>query len=108
MNRKQILEMKLMNIIRPMVEQILNEEDTLAKTVADFLPMVKPSSKTYYNLDDRSKDMFKKLYSYLVKHKDKQVGLLGAKRAVAMLDTKEMDYVKKYKAMEIISQNINH
>ena len=108
MNKKQILEIKLINIIRPIIKQILNEEDTLHKTVADFIPMVKPNSKTYYNLDNKSIDMFKKLYFYLVKHKDKQVGLLGAKRAVAMLDTKEMDYVKKYKAMEIISQNINH
>lgn len=94
--------------LEEMIKKVLKEEDTLNKTVTDFLPMVKPNNKTYYNLDDRSINMFKKLYSYLVKQKDKQVGLLGTKRATAMLDSKETDYVKKYKAMEIISQNIKH
>lgn len=37
MNRKQMLEMKLMNIIRPMVEQILNEDDSIKKKMQNPL-----------------------------------------------------------------------
>ena len=42
--------------------------------VKDILPSVKANKHTYYNLDGKSIIMFKDLYSYLVRHKEKEVG----------------------------------
>ena len=79
-------------------------------TVKSMLSKVKATASTYYNLDKRSVDDFKKLYSYLKKHENKEVGSLGLKKANDVLkDSGRLgDYLRKYKAMEAISTSIKH
>ena len=78
--------------------------------VKQILSKVKATSLTYYNLDKRTIDDFKKLYAYLKKHENKDVGEMAIKRANEMLKEKGRysDYVRKYKAMEILSTSIKH
>jgi hypothetical protein len=79
-------------------------------TVKSMLPKVKATSLTYYNLDKRTVDDFKKLYSYLKKNENKDVGEMAIRRANEMLKEqgRYSDYVRKYKAMEILSTSIKH
>lgn len=79
-------------------------------TVKSMLPKVKATSLTYYNLDKRTVDDFKKLYSYLKKNENKDVGEMAIKRANEMLKEqgRYSDYVRKYNAMEILSTSIKH
>jgi hypothetical protein len=78
--------------------------------VESFLPKLKASRYTYYNLDKDSVDDFKKLYSYLKRHKEKNVIWLHAKIAKDMLKERKgyTEFVWKYKAMEAIVQGIQH
>lgn len=75
-----------------------------------MLAEVKASRFTYYNLDKKTVNYFNKLYSYLKRHKKKDVPVLLIKRAKVILkeQNKYSDYVRKYKAMEILSQGIRH
>lgn len=79
-------------------------------TVKSMLAEVKASRFTYYNLDKKTVDDFKKRYSYLKRHEKKDVSDFSIKRAKEMLKEqgKYSDYVRKYKAMEILSQGIKH
>lgn len=79
-------------------------------TVKSMLSEVKASKFTYYNLDKKTVDDFKKLYSYLKRHEEKDVSALSITRAKEMLKEqgKYSDYVRKYKAMGILSQGIKH
>lgn len=78
------------------------------KTIKSILAAVKPSRFTYYNLDKETVSGFKKLYSYLKKHENKEVTYLAMIRAKATLKEQSIDFVRKYKAMEILSQGIKH
>ena len=98
---------KLDTLLERMIKRVLKEVNETVY-VNDFLSKVKPNSKTYYNLDKQSIDAFKKLYTYLVKYKDREVGFIGVRRANEILNSRETDYLKKYKAMESISQHIKH
>lgn len=77
-------------------------------TIKSMLSKVKATSLTYYNLDKRTVEDFKKLYAYLKKHENKDVGKLAIKRVNEMLKEqgRYSDYVRKYKAMEILSTSM--
>ena len=79
-------------------------------TVKSMLVDVKASKFTYYNLDKKTVEDFKKIYSYLKKHENKEVSALAITRAKEMLKEqgKYSDYVRKYKAMDILSKGIKH
>ena len=76
--------------------------------VKDILPSVKANKHTYYNLDRKSIIMFKDLYSYLVRHKEKEVGGLLIKPQLNPINIKYTGYLKKFKTMELIAYNIQH
>ena len=44
--------------------------------VKELLPKVKANRYTYYNVDKKSIQDFKNLYSYLKKHEDKSDGFI--------------------------------
>ncbi len=77
-------------------------------TVKSILHLVKPTRYTFYNLDKKSIEDFKKLYSYLKKHETKNVlsaSMLQAKDVLKQ-QAKYSDYVRKYKAMNLVSTAI--
>ena len=76
-------------------------------TVNDYIHTVKANRYTYYNLDKKSVNDYKKLYTYLKKHKDKVVssGLIDI-QIKTIKDKFDMDYLIKYKIMQLISYNI--
>lgn len=78
--------------------------------IKSILSDVKASRFTYYNLDKKTIEDFKKLYSYLKKNEKKEVSSLSITRAKEMLKEqgKYSDYVRKYKAMYILSTGIKH
>lgn len=84
--------------------------------IKQILPKVKANNSTYYNVDDKSKKQFKSLYNYLKKHKDKEIksnvfqnnDALRNQINFWLNNQNELDYIKKYKAMELIAQNIIH
>ena len=83
--------------------------------IKDYLPKLKANRHTYYNLDKKTIQDFKNLYNYLKKHKEKNVSNYFQWNDAIIctvnywLNNKNYtDYVKKYKAMEIISQTIKH
>lgn len=76
--------------------------------VSQLLPSVKAHKGIYYNLDERAKNDYKKLYSYLLKHKDKDVYSIAPFLEFNNIPYTYGTYLYKYKRMEIISQNIKH
>jgi hypothetical protein len=76
-------------------------------TVNDYINTVKANRYTYYNLDKKSINDYKKLYTYLKKHKYKAVssGLIDI-QIKTIKDKFDMDYLIKYKIMQLISYNI--
>jgi len=83
--------------------------------VKELLPKVKANRYTYYNLDKSQISGFKNLYKYLKKHKQKNVSnyfqycdALKGQVNFWLNNKNELDYIRKYKAMEIISQTIKH
>ena len=76
-------------------------------TINEYLPMVMASKFTYYNLDNKSVNDYKKLYAYLKKHRDKTI-------LPHMIDFEIMnikanfntEYLGKYKIMQLISRTI--
>jgi len=74
--------------------------------VKELLPKVKANRYTYYNLNNSEIIRFKNLYNYLKKHKEKTTLI----RAVDywLNDQNYIEYVRKFKAMEVISQTIKH
>lgn len=75
-------------------------------TVKDYLPKLKANRYTYCNLSKKDQKCFQNLYNYLKKHKEKTTLI----RAVDywLNDKKHIDYIRKYKAMEVLSQTIKH
>ena len=84
--------------------------------VKEILPKLKANSKTYYNLTPKQIIMFKDVYSYLKKHKEKEVrknifqynDALSNQINYWLNKKNETDYVRKYKAIEVISYNLIH
>lgn len=76
--------------------------------VSRYLKSVRANKFTFYNLDEATKNEFKALYKYLVKHKDKDVYSLITKISINQIDSKTTDYIYKFKKMQVISTNIKH
>jgi len=74
--------------------------------VKELLHKVKANRYTYYNLSVKDKKYFQNLYNYLKKHKEKTTFIKSID--YWLNDNTYIDYIKKYKAMEIISQTIKH
>tara|TARA_R100001509_G_scaffold165417_2_gene146968 strand:+ start:661 stop:921 length:261 start_codon:yes stop_codon:yes gene_type:complete len=81
--------------------------------VKNYLTKLKANRYTYYNLDKKSIQDFKNLYSYLKKHQEKNVSnyfqycdAIKGQINFWLNNENELDYIRKYKAMEVISQNI--
>lgn len=77
--------------------------------VKDILPKVKANSRTYYNLSPKQIIMYKDLYSYLKKYEEKDVGGVLIDNQINTINhTYNSDYLRKYKAMELVAYNIIH
>tara|TARA_X000001382_G_scaffold124912_1_gene109897 strand:+ start:448 stop:693 length:246 start_codon:yes stop_codon:yes gene_type:complete len=77
--------------------------------VKELLPKLKANRYTYYNLDKKSIQDFKNLYSYLKKHQDKEIGLLFGIIFKVKYDNNlkaQTDYIRKYNIMNVLSQTI--
>ena len=74
--------------------------------VSEILPKVKANKYTYYNLDKTSVNAFKELYNYLKINKNKKVFLAAHNSFAHHLKSNDLDYLKKYKAMLCIENNI--
>ena len=76
-------------------------------TINEYLPMVMASKFTYYNLDSKSVNDYKKLYAYLKKHRDKTILPHMIDFEIMNIKTNfNTDYLVKYKIMQLISRNI--
>jgi len=76
--------------------------------VYELLPKVKATSGIYYNLTKSQQSDFKKLYSYLLKHKNKDVCKIVETLINDYLKNIDCQYLVKFKAMQFISTNIIH
>lgn len=84
--------------------------------IIHYLNRLKANRYTYYNLDKEAKEAFQRKYNYLKKHSDKHINsniwqnnnALSNAIEYWLNNENEMDYIKKIKAMELISQNIKH
>ena len=88
--------------------------------VKELLHKVKANRYTYYNLSVKDKKYFQNSYNYLKKHneitrviyptekKHKEKTTFIKSIDYWLNDNTYIDYIKKYKAMEIISQTIKH
>lgn len=73
----------------------------------NYLPKLKATKYTYFNLDQKAVSDFKKLYNFIKRHGDKNVPKMYHNKIKFILDdTKEIEYLKKYKAMHLISTSI--
>ena len=76
------------------------------KTIESFLSRVKPNRYTYYNLDKESKAILQKKYNYLKKHKNEVVSTFTESDVNKILNSVELDFLKKYNAMTELSFGI--
>ena len=79
--------------------------------VKHYLNKVKANRNTYNNIDKKKIQDFQKLYNYLKKHQEKEVSewFVFYESVNDWLDRNYiLDYVMKYKAMEILSSEIKH
>jgi hypothetical protein len=83
--------------------------------VKEYLPRLKANRYTYYNLDNETKKHFQYCYNYLKKHKDKEVSNIfyycdSIKGQIDfwLSNKNEIDYIKKYQVMKILSEAIKH
>jgi len=75
--------------------------------VKELLKEVKANRYTYYNLDKETIKQYQKLYSYLKKHQQKEISKhlwLYQK----YINPNHIEYTRKYKLMNLISQSIIH
>jgi len=75
--------------------------------VKELLKEVKANRYTYYNLDKETVKQYQKLYSYLKRHKEKEISKylwLYQK----YINPNHNEYTRKYKLMNLISQTIKH
>ena len=76
--------------------------------VNELLPKLKANRYTYYNLDRQTINNFKKLYNHLKKHQNKPIYTSCMTEFNKWINKTSVDYLKKFRAMEVLSQNINH
>ena len=84
--------------------------------VKEILPKLKANSRTYYNLTPRQIIMFKDVYSYLKRHKEKEIetNIFQYSDAIKgqvnfwLNNENETDYLRKFKAMELIAYNLKY
>ena len=76
--------------------------------VEDFLPEVKANRYTYYNLNNDFIERYQKLYRYLKRHKDKDVGVHFFFYYTNRDNSYDTEYSKKYTKMVHLSNNIIH
>lgn len=84
--------------------------------VKEFLPKVRANRYTFFNLDNSTKKDFRKLYSYLKKHENRNINSNNFQGCNALIgqinfwleNKNEMDYIKKIKAMQLISTNLTN
>ena len=77
--------------------------------VAELLPKLKANRYTYHNLEKQDIENFRTQYNYLKKHKDKDIYLSVLNSVNYWLTLKnELDYLKKIRAIQCVSTNINH
>jgi len=82
--------------------------------VAEILNKVKANKYTYYNLSKEQIKDFQKLYSYLKRNSQREIrknifqynDALQGQINYWLNKSNELDYLKKYKAMELISTNL--
>jgi len=75
--------------------------------VKELLKEVKANRYTYYNLDKEAIKQYQELYSYLKRHKEKEISKylwLYQK----YINPNHIEYTRKYKLMNLISQTIKH
>lgn len=78
-------------------------------TVAELLPRVRANRYTYHNLDKQTIEAFQIQYNYLKKHKSKKIFLSVMNSVNHWLNLEnELDYLKKIRAIQCISTNIEH
>jgi 16S rRNA A1518/A1519 N6-dimethyltransferase RsmA/KsgA/DIM1 with predicted DNA glycosylase/AP lyase activity len=83
-------------------------------TVIEILPKLKANRYTYYNLSEQDAEYFKKLYRYLLKHKNKTIRKNVFQNSDALKNSikfwlnnkNELDYIRKIKVMQLISTNL--
>lgn len=84
--------------------------------VKEILPKLRANKLTYHNASQRQIIMFKDVYSYLKRHKEKEImtnifqynDAIGGQIGYWLNNKNETDYIRKYKAMELISYNLKH
>lgn len=82
--------------------------------VVEILKKVKANRYTYYNLSRQQVKDFQKLYSYLKRNKFREIRkntFQGSDALQGQIDywlnnQNELDFIKKYKVMELISTNL--
>lgn len=76
--------------------------------VKEILSSVKANRYTYFNLTKESIKDFQKLYAYLQRNRHREIGLSAIEAFNKILKEDETDFLKKYKAMKIISTSLKH
>ena len=79
--------------------------------VKEILPKVKANRNTFYNLDKQTKKDFQSLYSYLKRNENKVLNANSLKHidAINWINKQnEVEYIRKFKAMQLITTNIKH
>jgi len=79
---------------------------TLNTTVIDLLPQLKANRKTYHNLGIVQIKEFQYYYNYLKSNKNKRINQFIIWDFDKCFNHEELDYIKKIKAMRLISYNI--
>lgn len=75
--------------------------------VSDYLPQLKASKYTYYNLDKSLKEEFRQKYNYLKKNTHTEVNSFVIWELNKILNnSKYLDFERKIKAINLISTNL--
>ncbi len=76
--------------------------------VAELMPKLKANNKTFKNLDNKEKTIFKSAYDYLKRHKNKQVNKIVETLINDYLRPVDLDFLVKINAIKFVSTNIKH
>ena len=79
------------------------------ETVTKILKYVRASKHTYRNLSYESKVDFRRLYTYLKAHKNKEVcsfAILRAKKELS--NAQHNEFVRKFNAMNLLCEGLKH
>ena len=75
--------------------------------IKDILNTMRANRYTYYNVGSDNITIYKQLYKYISKHKNKAITHIGMMQ-YNNISNDNTDYINKIKAMQIISTNIIH